>query len=155
MLGKLQLSMHTLERALYELVALQRKILKSEWIVLQNYGCPNRIQFLESLWKEWILLCLNTKRYQFQVLELGATAPFIVPRAAQGPARPASPYEESKMHGNKLPPCPGRQTPTHPPCTPWLLVITQWCSLHCSGITDRTIFAVSLCWPSLFSALPT
>lgn len=102
-LGKLQLLMHTLEWAVHEPVVLQRKILKSEWIVLKKLsGCPNGTRFLESDWKEWMLLWLSAKRNQFQVLELWATAPFIVPRAAQGPARPASPYEESNMHGNKL-----------------------------------------------------
>lgn len=37
-----------------------------------------------------------------------------------------------------------------PQKTLWLLVIPCWCSPRHFGLRDSTIFAASLCWPSLF-----
>lgn len=53
------------------------------------------------------------------------------------------------------PACCEAQLPSSPSEPPWLLVI-PWCrSLHCPGVRGRAISAASLCWPSLFSILPT
>lgn len=114
--------MHTLERALDELVVLQRKIIKSEWIVLRNTQWLSKqkpisgtstegmkaekrntivplrkqmlnVEYYTDLASSYFLsaktLILCTTRNQFQVLELGAAASFVMPMTAQGPARPA------------------------------------------------------------------
>ena len=63
--------------------------------------------------------------------------------------------KETWNFSHRCPSCPGSPGATQPQQTSWLLATPGWCSPHRSGARGSPTFAASLCWPSLFSTLPT